>query len=150
MTDDSSLFTRWTDSVLGDLVWDEEDRVWDGQVRFLGRVVDIELDPDRKEPTREDQLAVIEHSRGVLERLAAVEDQLRHRAAERIAGPAREQQSDVALPSVEFAESLALARVSLHGSGELHYRSDKFLPESVITVFFEEDLRFGGAEAYRR
>ena len=48
----------------------------------------------------------------------------------------------------EFADSLELEQICLHGSGELHYRSAKFFPGWTITVYFEEDGSFGDVEAY--
>jgi hypothetical protein len=44
---------------------------------------------------------------------------------------------------------LELETISLHGCGELHYRSPEFFAECVVTVFFGEDLSFGDAGVYK-
>jgi hypothetical protein len=54
----------------------------------------------------------------------------------------------VELLSDEFANSLELECVTLHGCGELHYRCPKFFPGRHVTVYFNEDVSFGGADVY--
>src|SRR5262249_24412263 len=142
----SDRLTQWTDPVFGDLVWDERSRAWTGRVEFAGRIVDLELDTDRKNPTREEQLAVMEPSRRVLEGLRAVEPELRGQAAKQAAEAVMQQQEDGDLPEEDFANSLELECISLHGCGELHYRSPDFFPGWLVTVYFNEDLSFGDAE----
>jgi hypothetical protein len=148
MTRASDPLTRWTDPVLGDLAWDERTLVWIGRVQFRGRTVRLELDPDRTHPTREDQLAVIEPSRIVLKGLRDAEPDLRRQGAKQIAEAVIEQQDKVEVPKEMFADTLELEGISLHGSGELHYRSPTFFPGQRVTLYFNEDLSFGDAEVY--
>jgi hypothetical protein len=140
--------TKWTDPVFGALVWDEGSLAWIGHVEFAGRSVCLELDPDRANPTREEQLAILEPSRLVLDRLHAVEPELRRQAAKQVAEAVVEQQDEVELPEEEFASTLELKCISLHGCGELHYRNSDFFPGQHVSVYFNEDLSFGGAEVY--
>jgi hypothetical protein len=144
----SDRLTRWADPVFGDLAWDEGALAWIGCVQFGGRSVGLELDPDRTQPTREDQLAVREPSRITLETLRDVEPDLRRQAAEQIAEAVIEQQNQVELPKEGFADTLELECISLHGSGELHYRSSRYFPGQHVTVYFNEDWSFGDAEVY--
>jgi hypothetical protein len=41
-----------------------------------------------------------------------------------------------------------LQAVSIHGCGELHYRSPEFFPGWLVTVYFNERVSFGAAEVY--
>jgi hypothetical protein len=152
MAEASERLGRWSDPVLGDLTWDETGAVWNGSCVFGGRVARLQLDPDSTDPTRDEQLAVVEPSRAVLDRLRHVEPEFRRRAAEQIAAAVGSQQPPghgrVALPEGRFAEGLELQAVCIHGCGELHYRSPEFFPGRVVTVFFNEDLSFGDAEVY--
>jgi hypothetical protein len=148
MTGRPDRLTRWTDPVFGDLVWDEGDCVWIGRVEFAGRTVRLELDPDRKDPTQEEQLAVVEPSRIVLDALRGEESKLRRQAAKQIAEAIVEQQDEVELPEEDFTNTLELECISLHGCWELQYRSPDFFPGQHITVYFNEDLSFGDAEVY--
>jgi hypothetical protein len=139
--------TRLADAEFGDLEWTIDG--WAGRVDFNGRVVRLELDPDRKQPSREDQLAVIEPSRRFLAEVRDAEPSLRREAVGQIADAVGEQQSATELPREQFENSLALEMVSLHGSGgALHYRSDEFFPGQVITVFFGADLSDVEASVY--
>jgi hypothetical protein len=140
--------TRLTDPVFGDLVWEEGDRVWIGRVEFAGRTVRLELDPDRTNPTQEEQLAVVEPSRIMLDGLRREESKLRQQAAKQVAEAIVQQQDEVELPEEDFANTLELVCISLHGCGELQYRSPDFFPGQHVTVYFNEDLSFGDAEVY--
>jgi hypothetical protein len=145
----SDRLARWADAVFGELVWDELKRAWIGRVEFVGRTVRLELNSDRTNPTGEEQLVVVEPSRRVLDGLGALEPGLRRQASKQVAEAVVEQQDEVALPEDEFANTLELECISLHGSrGELHYRSADFFPRGHITVYFNEDLSFGDAEVY--
>lgn len=152
MAEASGRLEWWSDPVLGDLVWDEGGAVWNGSCDIGGRLVRLQLDPDRRDPSREDQLAVIEPSRAVLNRLRQLEPGFRRRAAARIAAAVVSQQprgpSRVTLPEGRFADGLELETVSVHGCGELHYRSPEFFPGWRVTIYFNTDLSFGDAELY--
>lgn len=148
MAEASERLSQWSDPVFGDLVWDERSLAWIGQVEFAGRPIRLELDPDLTAPTREEQLAIIEPSRSVLDGLRVVEAGLRRQAAKQIAQAVIEQQNEVELPEDEFANNLELECISIHGCGEIHYRSPAFFPGQHITVFFNEDLTFGDAAVY--
>ena len=139
-----SKLTEWTDAELGRLVWDASDAVWVGRTDFAGREVRIEIDPDRKDPSREEQVAAIEPARSLLARVRANESDLRRQAAEQIGEAAGAPKSEIK----RFAETAVLETISLHGSGALHYRSEEFLPGGRITVHFDEDLSNVEAEAY--
>ena len=147
----SGRLQRWTDSVLGHFTWDERG-VWNGSCEFNDRTVRLELDPDNTDPSREEQLAVFELSRPVLAQLREVEPEFRRRAVEQIAAAVVAQQprgrGRVTLPKDRFAAGLELETVSIHGCGELHYRSPEFFPGWVVTVYFDEDQSFGDAEVY--
>jgi hypothetical protein len=84
----------------------------------------------------------------VVDDLQVVEPQLRRQAAKQIAQAVIEQQDEVELPEDDFADSLELECISLHGCGELHYRSSDFFPGQHVTVYFNKDLSFGDAEVY--
>lgn len=146
----AELLAEWTDPVLGPFEWDVAGRVWNGACEFRGRVVPLQLDPDRREPNRQEQMAVFEPARVVLARLREAEPGLRRQAAEQIAAAVTSQQDDgpglVTLPQARFADELELEAVSIHGCGELYYRSHEFFPGSLVTVYFENDLSFGDAE----
>jgi hypothetical protein len=146
----SGRLERWTDSVLGDFIWDNG--VWNGSCEFNGRTVRLELDPENPDPTREEQLAVFEPSRPILARLREVEPEFRRRAATQIAAAVVSQQprgrGRVTLPEDRFAAGLELETVSIHGCGELNYRSHEFFPGWLVTVYFNEDVTFGDAEVY--
>ncbi len=144
----SDRLTQWSDMVLGDLTWDEHALAWISRIRFGEWIVRLVLDPDRTHPTREDQLAVVESSRIMLEGLRDVEPVLRRQGAEQIAQAVIEQQDEVELPKEVLADTLELECISLHGSGELHYRSPVFFPGQRVTVYFNEDLSFGDAAVY--
>jgi hypothetical protein len=152
MANKSARLQRWTDPVLGDLAWDDAEAVWNGSCEFGGQVVRLQLDPDNPDPTRDEQLAVIEPSRAVLDRLRQVELEFRRRAAAQIAAAVVSQQprgrGRVTLPEDRFAAGLELETISIHGCGELHYRSPEFFPGWRVTVYFNEDLSFGDAEVY--
>jgi hypothetical protein len=145
---------QWADPVLGDLAWDEAGKVWVGSCDFNGRAVRLELDPDHTNPTRDIQLAVLSPSRSILDRLRQVELQFRRQAAEQIAEAVVCQQLQdrrgLALPEARFADGLQLEMISIHGCGELHYRSPEFFPDWVVTIFFNDDLSFGDAEVYEQ
>jgi hypothetical protein len=89
-------------------------------------------------------LAVIELSRGVLDRLREVEPQFRRQAAEQIAeavvSQQRRRRKRLTLPEEQFAEGLELETISIHGCGELHYRSPEFFPCWLVTIYIDEDL----------
>ncbi|SRR5579871_2074282 len=152
MADASELLMQWTDPVLGDLRWDKAGKVWIGSCDFNGRVVRLELDPDHTNPTRDIQLAIIEPSRSILGRLPQIEPQFRRQAAEQIAEAVASQEpqgrKEPALPEERFADELELEMISIHSCGELHYRSPAFFPDSVVTIYFNEDLSFGDAAVY--
>lgn len=151
MADAMGRLVRWTDPVLGDFAWDEAGMVWDGLCELNGRLARLELDPDRTAPTREEQLAVFEPAREILDRLRAAEPELRRRAAAQIAAAVVSQQprrGRVELPEGRFADGLELEVVSIHGCGELHYRSPEFFPGRRVTVYFNADLSFGDAAVY--
>jgi hypothetical protein len=148
MPDSSDKLSQWTDPELGALEWDDEDDVWVARTPFGGREVRLTLGPGVNDPSRDEQLATIGPSGKQLVALRQAEEELRRRAAEQIAEAVEEQQSEIQLPRDRFAATLTLESVSLHGSGELHYRSDEFFPGQRITVYFEDDLSFGGAEVY--
>src|SRR5262252_6936812 len=93
MADASGRLQRWTDSVLGEFVWDAAGMIWEGSCEFNGRVVRLQLDPDNTAPTRDEQLAVFEPLRPILDRLRAAEPQFRRRAAAQIAAAVVSQQS---------------------------------------------------------
>src|SRR6476661_7565179 len=86
----SGRLERWTDSVLGDFIWDSG--VWNGSCEFDGRTVRLQLDPDKTDPTREEQMAVFEPSRPILVQLREVEPEFRRRAATQIAAAVVTQQ----------------------------------------------------------
>ena len=71
MAEESERLERWTDPVLGEFTWDPSG-VWLGAWAFNGRTVQLVLDPDNTDPTREEQLAVFEPARPVLARLPEV------------------------------------------------------------------------------
>lgn len=148
MAKSAGCLTHWSDPVLGELVWDQANSVWTGSLSFVGRAVRLELDPDRKNPTRDEQLAVVEASRKTLAALEKVEPKLRRQAAREIAEAVASQGSRSRLPQRRFADTLELEIVSLHGCGELHYRSPEFFPGWRVTIYFDEDLSFGDAEVY--
>lgn len=148
MTEASDRLTRWTDPVFGDLVWEERSLAWVGRVEFEGRTVRLELDPDRTNPSREEQLAVVEPSRKLLHGLRTMEPELRRQTAKQVAEAVIQQKDDVKLPADEFENTLELECISLHGCGELHYRSPDFFPGLHVTVFFNEDLSFGDSAVY--
>jgi hypothetical protein len=108
----------------------------------------LELDPDNANAGRDEQLAVIEPSRRAWQELACVEPRLRQQAARQIAEAVASQDSELRLPQERFAGNLELQLISLHGCGELHYRSSEFFPGLRITIFFGEDLSFGDAAVY--
>jgi hypothetical protein len=111
--------------------------------------VRLELDPDRQDPSREEQRAVIEPSRRFLAAVRAAEAALRGEAVGQIADAVAEQQSVSELARDQFENSLALETVSLHGSGgALHYRSEEFFPGQIVTVFFDADLSDVEASVY--
>ena len=143
---------RWIDPILGELTWHEVGKVWKGSCEFNGRVVRLELDRDDTDPSRAEQLAVIEPSRSILERLRDAESEFRRRAAEQVADAVVSQQlrgrGRVTLREDEFADGLELEMVSIHGCGELHYGSPEFFPGWIVTVYFNADLSFGDAEVY--
>jgi len=143
----SNRLTRLADAEFGDLEWTVD--VWVGRVEFNGRVVRLELDPDREDPSRDEQLAVIEPSRRFLATVRAAEPALRREAIGQIADAVAEQQSEIELPREQFEDSLTLETVSLHGSGgALHYRSEEFFPGQFVTVFFDADLSNVEASVY--
>ncbi len=146
----SGRLERWTDSVLGDFTWNSG--VWNGSCEFNGRSIRLQLDPDNTDPTHEEQLAVFEPSRPILTRLRQVEPEFRRQAATQIAEAVVCQQprgrGRVTLPEGRFAAGLELETVSIHGCGELHYRSPEFFPGWMVTIYFNEDLSFGNAEIY--
>ena len=136
--------TEWTDAEFGRLTWDDDDGVWVGRTTFAGREVRVEIDPDRKDPGRTEQLAAIETARGLLARLRAGESDLRRQASEQIGEAVGAPKSEIA----RFTDTLVLESISLHGSGELHYRNEAFLPGELIIVHFDKDLSNVEAEAY--
>jgi len=157
MDDASDKLTEWTDPVLGDLVWDDEDGAWSGTTDIDGRDVVLTVTSDTivegGAATRADQEAALDEARPLLDRVLEMEPKFRRLAAEEIANAAGdegdEETAHSALDEVdELADVLQLEAVSLHGSGELFYTdsSAKFFPDAEITVYFEEDLSFGGAE----
>jgi hypothetical protein len=152
MANAAGRLQRWTDPVLGDLAWDQAGAVWNGSCEFGGRVVPLQLDPDNRDPTRDEQLAVVERSRAMLDRLRQVEPEFRRRAAAQIAAAVVSQQprgrGRGTLPEGRFADGLELEKVSIHRCGELHYRSPEFFPGWRVTIYFNEDLAFGDAEVY--
>jgi hypothetical protein len=141
---------RWTDSVLGDFTW--AGGVWNGSCEFNGRTVRLQLDPDNTNPTQEEQMAVFEPSQSILAKLREVEPEFRRRAAEQIAAAVVSQQPHgrgrVTLPKARFVDGLELQTVSIHGCGQLHYRSPEFFPGWVVTVYFNEGVFFEDAEVY--
>jgi len=138
--------SRWTDDVLGELIWDEADLCWTTHVHFAGQQVLLQLDPDNRDPNHEEQLAAIEPSRALLEGLRVAESQLRRQAADQLAEYVAEFQAELNLPQVDFADTLEVEAISLHECGELHYLSPGWLPGWRVTVYFNEDLSFGEAE----
>jgi len=146
VADSPEKLMRWTDSELGELTW--EDGVWVGRTQFGGREVRLEIDPDRKAPTLDEQLAAIKPARHLLAALRAAEPELRRQASAQIAEAVAEQRPVPDLLGDRFAATLALESVCLHGCGELHYRSAEFFPGELITVYFNDDLSFGDAEVY--
>ena len=139
-----ATLNEWTDPELGRLTWDEGDGVWVGRTDFAGREVRIEIDPDRKDPGRDEQLAAIEAARALLARVRAGEHGLRREASEQIGQAAGAPRAEID----RFAATLVLESITLHGSGELHYRNEAFLPGEVVTVHFEHDLSNVEADAY--
>jgi len=148
MADSSELLASWIDPVLGELVW--EGTGWVGTVEMSGRSVRLWLDPDRTTPTRQEQLAIIEASGALLVGVRKVEPEFRRRLARELAqavgSQATEEVAAEAMAAVdELAAALELEDVSLHGSGELHYRdaSGKFFPsDELFNVYFSEDLTY--------
>jgi hypothetical protein len=45
---------RWSDPVLGELVWDEASRTWRGTTTLAGRVVRLSLEALQRAPSRDD------------------------------------------------------------------------------------------------
>jgi hypothetical protein len=151
MADESGRLQQWTDPVLGEFAWDAAGMVWNGSCEFNGRVVRLQLNLDNPAFTGDEQLAVFEPSRPILDRLRAAEPEFRRRATARIAAAVVSQQhrrGRVTLPEDRFAEGLELDVVSIHECGELHYRSPGFFPGWRITIYFNSDLSFGDAEVY--
>jgi hypothetical protein len=149
MAETSGRLERWTDPVLGSFTW--SGGVWSGSCEFNGRTVGLQLDPDNTDPTQEEQVAVFEPSRPILAKLREIEPEFRRRAAEQIAAAVVSQQprrGRVTLPEGRFADGLELQAVSIHGCGELHYRSPEFFPGWLVTVYFNERVSFGAAEVY--
>jgi hypothetical protein len=128
--------TEWTDAELGRLTWDDDDNVWVGRTSFAGREVRITIDPDRKQPTRQERLAAIEPARALLARVKAGESDLRRQASEQIGEAVGAPEPDIE----RLAKTLVLETIGLHGSGELYYRNEEFFPGELITVHFDEDL----------
>jgi|GEM_PF-2301626 len=144
---ESNRLIKLADPELGNLEWTVDG--WVGRVEINGRVVRLELDPDRENPSRAEQLAIIEPSRRFLAAVRAAEPSLQGEAVGQIADAVAEQQSAVELARDPFKNSLALEAISLHGSGgALHYRSDSFFPGQTITVFFNSDLSDVEASVY--
>lgn len=150
MAEASGRLERWTDPVLGEFTWGGG--VWNGSCEFNGRTVRLQLDPDNTDPTQAEQLAIFEPSRPVLATLWEVEPGFRRWAAEQVAAAVVSQQprgrGRVTLPEGRFADGLELQTVSIHGCGELHYRSPEFFPGWTVTVYFNEGVSYGGAEVY--
>jgi hypothetical protein len=148
VADGLGLVQRWTDSILGDFNW--QNGVWNGSCEFHKRPVPLQLDPDNTNPTQEEQLAIFELSRPILDRLREVEPEFRRKAAEQIASAVISQQprsqKQASLPKEPFSDDLDLQIISIHGCGELHYHSPKFFPGWVVTIYFTEGITFGGAE----
>ena len=148
MADAAERLARWVDPQLGELVWNERGQAWSGRTEFAGRIVPFDVDPGLKDPTRQEQLAVLEPARALLAKLPAAEPELRRQAAEEVAEAVVEQQDEVELPVEKFAQSLELTHISLGESRALHYRSPEFFPGHTITVYIEADLSFGGSAVY--
>ena len=134
----AELLSRWTDAGFGDLLWAGDN--WVGRVPFYGRDVRATIGTDREISTRDDQLDAIAVARRLLADVRSAEPELRRQAAEQIAEAVAEQWPDVGLPRTEFAITVVIEAVSLHGSGELHYQSEACFPGKRITVFFDGDL----------
>lgn len=140
---------RWTNPLLGELIWDERDQAWAGRVEFAGRVVPLSVDTGRRDPDHEERLAAVGPAPAFLQRLAAAEPAMRRQAAEEVAAAVGEQQDEVVLPADEFAATLELDEVSVCAGAALHYRSPAFFPSQVVTVYVNTGLSFGGAGVYR-
>lgn len=77
MEDAPEHLTRWADSQLGELAWDERDQTWIGRIAFAGRLVPLAIAPGFLEPTQEEQFAVLAPAGLLLGRLTAAEPELR-------------------------------------------------------------------------
>ena len=137
------LLTRWSDPILGELGWGEADRAWRGTTTLAGRVVRLSLGPLRDAPSRDGQIALIEPSRALLDRLRGAEPDLRRRAAERLAEQVYEPKAQGEWLPEDIAASLELEEVCLQGKdGLLHYSWPEHPPRSTVLVFFDEHLEF--------
>jgi hypothetical protein len=141
--------------VFGHLIWDDEESAWNGTTQIGGHQVELSIDTTLSEATRAEQDDVLRRNELLLPRVLEAEPNFHRQAARDIAEAASEQADDDyardARASVdELADSLELQVVVLHEGGELHYRdaSKKFIPDLTITVYYEEDISYGGVEVY--
>jgi hypothetical protein len=137
----SELLGHLVDPVLGELVWDG--CCWTGIAVIAGRRVRLVLEPDRREPTSSDQIAIVEASRDRVRTIELHEPALRDAAA-------RELARHVTGSAARIASGLELEAISLHGSGGLHYRdrTPGGFTGLTITVYFDADMAFAGVETY--
>ena len=138
--------TRWIDPQLGELTWDGRNHVWEGLTRFAGRLVSFSIICDLVEPTREDQLAIIEPASQLLPQLPDAELELRWLGAQEIAAAVVEQQDEIELHVSEFLATLELTGISLYEGAGFHYRSPGFFPGNSISVYANADLSYDRAE----
>jgi hypothetical protein len=147
MAEPSDVLTHWRDPVLGELVWREADRTWCGSADFAGRVVRLSLGPVERCASPDDQTALIEPSRAVLEGLRRAEPHLRRQAAKELVETAVEPDAvNAPTPAEVFAE-LELEGVNLwSGGGVLVYNWSLVDPAWPVLVYFGEDFSFEGVE----
>jgi len=132
------------DDDLGPLTWNEDDLAWQGHVTVGQAKAALTIDTGLNDPNEAEQRAAVESARSLLPRVLPAMPGLLRSAAEQVATDVEGQGK---LSIGEFTQSLRLLEVSLHESGELHYDCSEFFGAgAVMTVFFEADLSFGGAE----
>ena len=137
------LLARWSDPVLGELVWDDAEQIWRGTVALAGHFVRLSLGPVPRPASRGDQLALVGPSRAVLEGLRRVEPELRRRAAEALAEQVAEPDAEGELSAEDVAGAMELEEVNPHGDGGmLVYSSRELFPIWPVLVFFNEGLAF--------
>jgi hypothetical protein len=145
MADSKSRLTQCTDSVLGDLCWNEADSCWEGRVEFAGRSILLGLYAGEgiANPSPEEQLATLPVAHRMLAGLPAVITELQRQTARQLERDVNSQGGRFQIPAEEFSAALELVSIDLHaGGGILSYRCPRFFPGDKVSISFGKDLEF--------